>query len=186
MKAIEILVEEHRLILRGLAIGREIARRLRTGEQVEPEDASALGGFFREYADDHHHAKEENLLFPWMVRQGFPSESGPIHCMTREHMIGRKLRIRISEGASGLPDSALHLAHCLDEFSSLLEAHIQKENQMLYPMAENLGDGDEELLPAYQAANPDGESVESRFQKLIATLEKKYVPEPARSLHATV
>ena len=43
----------------------------------------------KSYADGLHHAKEENLLFPLMVKRGFSGEQGPIAVMLHDHAEGR-------------------------------------------------------------------------------------------------
>lgn len=181
MDAIRILMEEHQLILRGLQVGRRMAARLRGDGEVAAEDVAALADFLSEYADHHHHAKEEDVLFPWMVAQGFPADSGPLACMTHEHVLGRKLRQQIADGAPGLPGTAPQVAHALEAFADLLQDHIAKEDQVLYPMAERLGDGDPELLPRYREAIPDPDPVEARFRDRIAALEARYTKEPSAS-----
>ena len=42
----------------------------------------------KSYADGFHHAKEENLLFPMMIKKGFSKEQGPIAVMLHDHTEG--------------------------------------------------------------------------------------------------
>jgi hemerythrin-like domain-containing protein len=108
----------------------------------EPQVRTALADFvrfLREYADGWHHGKEENLLFDAMVQLGFPRDAGPIGCMLREHVEGRRYIAGMAALAQGVgPLSAAELAE-LGELSTgyadVLVPHIEKENQVLYPMA---------------------------------------------------
>ncbi len=137
-KALEILMDEHRVIERVLGSLETFADRL----EDEPEPRAALrdyGRFFREFADRCHHAKEEDRLFVEMVRHGFPREHGPIAVMLAEHVEGRAhvgALARAGEGAGPLTaaecDSVRFHAHA---YAPLLRAHIQKEDRILYPMA---------------------------------------------------
>lgn len=174
MKAIDILMEEHQLIYRAMRVGQSMATRLTSGEEVNPDDLRSWTDFVSQYADTFHHAKEEDQLFPWMVERGFSYEQGPIHCMLEEHKINRQMNGRIKELTPGLPGTAGEIAEVLMEFSAHLYQHAQKEDQVLYPMARRLGDGDAELLPAYQQAIPEAEAIEARFQELVKTLEERY------------
>jgi hemerythrin-like domain-containing protein len=45
--------------------------------------------FIRHFADECHHFKEEQVLFPAMEEHGIPKEGGPIGMMLIEHEEGR-------------------------------------------------------------------------------------------------
>lgn len=173
MRAIEILMEEHQIILRGLAVARELATRLRAREEGLEPAVTRLGSFLHDFADKHHHAKEEDLLFPWMNGMGMPVDAGPIACMLSEHVQGRAFVGKVLEGASDLATHGKAVASALDGFAMLLEAHIMKEDTILFQMAERMGDGDSTLLPAYDAAQPDRELVEAAARKTIEELESE-------------
>ncbi len=53
------------------------------------------------FADQCHHGKEEDLLFPAMEAAGIPRESGPIGVMLEEHNIGRQYVRGMAEAVSG-------------------------------------------------------------------------------------
>ena len=151
-----------------------MASRLSAGEEVLLEDLTSWTDFVSQYADSYHHAKEEDQLFPWMVERGFSYEQGPIHCMLAEHKINRQMNGRIKGLIGGLPGTAGEISQAIMEFTAHLFQHAQKEDQILYPMARRLGNGDAELLPAYQAAAPEGEAIEARFRALVQVLEERF------------
>jgi len=139
MDAIETLMAEHQQILGAIAALEAFANEARRGGG----SAAELGRFItfiREFADAHHHAKEEDLLFTAMVEAGFPRESGPIGVMLHDHDQGRRLVGAMAEVAqapapwSDLDRERLHAAAL--GYAGLLRAHIQKEDGILYPMAE--------------------------------------------------
>ena len=139
MRPTEQLVQEHSDILIMLEIAREIVRRLEAGEPVDPDDLEKAIDFIRNYADKYHHAKEEDLLFPAMEESGVPSEGGPIGAMLAEHDEGRGY-VRTAAGAidayrSGDQEAGKIVAANLRNYAGLLESHIAKENQVLYPIA---------------------------------------------------
>jgi hemerythrin-like domain-containing protein len=139
MEAIETLMSEHRTIERAiealLAFGDEVRR--------GAGDAAELGRFvrfIREFADALHHAKEESVLFAAMVEAGFPRHAGPIGVMLHDHEEGRRhvgvlagLAERPAPWTAGERETLLEAAH---GYADLLRAHIQKEDTILYPMAE--------------------------------------------------
>ena len=113
-----LLMQEHELIAKGLAVLREMAERIERGESVPPDSARRLLDFFVAFADQHHHLKEEKLLFPALVEAGLPAEHGPIGVMLREHEIGRALVARLPHrfdaGDRYWDAHSISTAHCAD------------------------------------------------------------------------
>lgn len=140
MDPIETLMSEHRLIERTLDALEACASGLSRGEAVARDELGRFARFFAEFADVHHHAKEENLLFQAMVDAGFPKDTGPIAVMLHEHGVGRAavgvLR-RVAGGAGELAAAERNEAvEAATSFAAMLRAHIRKEDRILYPMAE--------------------------------------------------
>ena len=114
-------------------------------------------GLIRNYADGFHHAKEESLLFPLLVNKGFSYEQGPLPVMLHEHAEGRKfvqgMTEEIENIKKGDTSSFTLLYENMQGYIDLLRAHIRKENNVLFPMADKkLTPGDqEELLNAFAA-----------------------------------
>ncbi len=116
----------------------------------EPVDAALLRqvvDFMREFADRCHHAKEEQILFPEMVRKGVPETGCPIEGLFREHVRGRELvsaLARTNEAhAAGEAGAAEALRAAIAGIQQLYPNHIWKEDQMVFPMAEKLFDPQE-------------------------------------------
>ena len=85
MDPIDLLMDEHRLILSALDALDGYARRLRRNEPVERGELARFVSFIRDFADARHHGKEEDILFATMVEQGFPREAGPVAAVLAEH-----------------------------------------------------------------------------------------------------
>ena len=137
-KALDILMDEHRVIEQVLGSLETFAGRL----ESEPDPRGTLrdyGRFFREFADRCHHAKEEDRLFVEMVRHGFPREQGPIAVMLSDHVEGRAHVGGIAKAGEGAgPLSAEECAsvrYHAHAYVPLLRGHILKEDRVLYPMA---------------------------------------------------
>lgn len=130
----EILRDEHTLIVRALDV-LDAAVERREGPDAPGESWwQELLGWLRAVADRTHHRKEEDLLFPAMVRAGVPGDGGPVGVMLEEHAEGRRL-IAAMTGAGPPARAAAGRA-----YSSLLRAHIDKENDVLFPLADELLD----------------------------------------------
>ena len=137
----QVLKDEHTLILQALdALERKIAA-LEAGAAPDRAYFEKAVTFLRTFADQCHHGKEENLLFNTMVDQGFPLHGGPIAVMLSEHDTGRAFIRGIAEGAAGVgrdPAAAQQIIQNGRGYIRLLRAHIDKENTILFPMADNI------------------------------------------------
>jgi hemerythrin-like domain-containing protein len=140
MDVIETLMNEHRTIERvldGLVAFAEKARREGT---TDKEELARFVTFARAFADAAHHGKEEDILFAAMVESGFPRDGGPIAVMLHEHDQGRGLvtvlHQRAEQQEPWSDEDRQEVAEVARGFAHMLRAHIQKEDQILYPMAE--------------------------------------------------
>jgi hemerythrin-like domain-containing protein len=92
----------------------------------------------------------ETLLFKRMTERGFPVQSGPIAVMLSEHEAGRAFIRGIADGAAKLgtdPAAARQIVENARGYIDLLRAHIDKENNVLFPMADRaLGPEDQAYL----------------------------------------
>jgi hemerythrin-like domain-containing protein len=135
-------MDEHRAIERVLAALDILVAKALTGDSPDPVFFESAADFARSFADRAHHAKEENLLFRAMQDNGFPVDEGPIGCMLREHDFGRSLSGQMRDTAkamrSGDGTSRTQMLASAAGYSRLLGAHIQKEDQVLYPLAEQV------------------------------------------------
>ena len=140
MEAIDMLMQEHRLIEKALdAMDGWLATLSSGSGSDDKEELARFVSFIRGFADAYHHGKEEDILFVAMVEHGFPREAGPIAVMLHEHDQGRSL-VGVLERLAQQPapwseEDHGTLSRTVRKFSSLLRLHIQKEDQILYPMA---------------------------------------------------
>jgi hemerythrin-like domain-containing protein len=130
MRGTELLRAEHRVIL-GMLDALERAAGMVIGAAWWGEAIAWL----RAFADASHHAKEERVLFPAMVKAGVPDDSGPIAMMLAEHVEGREL-VRTMADARGTAR-----ARAARDYVRLLRDHIAKEDEVVFPLAESVLDG---------------------------------------------
>ena len=174
----QVLMEEHTLILQALdALEQKIAK-LESGAPADRGYFEKAVEFLRTFADKCHHGKEEHLLFKTMVDRGFPREAGPIAVMLHEHDVGRAFVRGMAEAAASAaadPGAARRIIENGRGFIQLLRAHIDKENTILFPMADNvLGPEDQAYLEkAFERfeAEETGAGVHEASLKLLEELK---------------
>ena len=155
------LEAEHRVIEKVLdALERAIGRTT-SAEEVDGDFFRGAITFVKEFADGVHHQKEESALFPRMEAAGLPREGGPIGVMLYEHDLGRRHIRAMSEAldAALRGDSAARstLMEEARAYVDLLRAHIQKEDRILFPMADRvLGESQKQIVRA-EFANAEKE-----------------------------
>ena len=147
MKAFEIMVEEHKNILEMLEVIRRYSLKILKGEEVRYEDFYKVIDFIRNYADKHHHGKEEELLFNKMIEElGSPGEKFVKHGMLVEHDLGRlfvkDLELAVTKVLEGDMDARIDVIANAIGYCNLLKRHIEKEDSVVYVFAEkNLSEG---------------------------------------------
>jgi hemerythrin-like domain-containing protein len=140
----EVLSEEHGLLLRALGLFGRYAERLASGGACDTRHARAFLRFFRDFGDMRHQEKEERLLFPWLEAEGLPGHAGPLAVLKSEHEHARDLRLVLSLAADGWVESPRdfdgrqRFRSLALRFVELMTAHIEKEEQVLFPLADRL------------------------------------------------
>lgn len=135
----DVLRHEHEAIVLALRILAEIDRHAIAHDPVHQEDLAALVDFLAEFADTCHHGKEETLLFH-QLQQADAVQAGPVLERLRlEHAQGRHwiARMRRCLQPPFRPEAFHDAARA---YTRLLLEHIEKENTVLFPMAERLLD----------------------------------------------
>ena len=136
------LISEHNAVLVALQILEEVEGALAAGREEAALHLAQLLDFFKGFVDRCHHGKEEDVLFPELERRGVMREGGPIGVMLAEHEAGR-VHIRVmSEGLERLQGGDPRATDEIHEhgraYRDLLRAHINKENRILFPLADKL------------------------------------------------
>ncbi|WP_026852306.1 hemerythrin domain-containing protein [Geothrix fermentans] len=139
MQLIEDLRAEHDLIEQVLGSLRAfVAARL--GGQGDPADGARFMAFFRRFAGDFHHDKEEQVLFRALAeRAELPPDRGPIPALTDQHRRMAGLLDGL-EGLLGAPLSSAEDRKRVEElavdYSRSLWRHIDAENSVMFPEGE--------------------------------------------------
>lgn len=141
MNAIELMIEEHKLIKRMLAVVRSFSIKVLNNEKLDYSDFNKVLDFVRNYADKHHHNKEELILFKRMSEiLGERIAKGPIMGMLTEHDLGRlfmgNLEAALKKFQAGDDDSRVDIIANAIGYTDLLNRHIDKEDTAIYTFAQ--------------------------------------------------
>ncbi|OPJ58424.1 hemerythrin domain-containing protein [Clostridium chromiireducens] len=141
MNAIDLMMEEHQYIKRMLVVVRKACFRVFKGDNINYEDFYSMIAFIRNYADSHHHKKEEVMLFNKMVDEiGETAEKIVKYGMLVEHDFGRLYITSLSDALENLKkgneESVLDVISNAISYTHLLERHIDKEDKVIYKFAQ--------------------------------------------------
>ena len=141
MKATQQLRDEHEGVLLMLNILEQVCMQLNEDGRLNREHFEGILDFLKGFVDKCHHGKEEDLLFPALIAAGAPKD-GPIVVMLRDHQTGRDFIKAMSEGyfsfKAGENVNAKSIIQNAKVYIALLRGHIDKENSILFAMADKL------------------------------------------------
>ncbi|HOF40523.1 MAG TPA: hemerythrin domain-containing protein [Candidatus Hydrogenedentes bacterium] len=174
----ETLKHEHDVILLVLEAVEREARAIRHAGKANAERVGKMIDFIRNFADKCHHAKEEKLLFVRLEQRGIPRDGGPIGVMLAEHEKGRAHARAVAEAlpkaAQGERQAAQAVADNLMGYVLLLRAHIDKEDNVLYPMGNRVLTEEDQrsLAEAFEKVEAEdlGEGVHEKYHQLAREL----------------
>lgn len=184
MRPIEDLKMEHEAVKLTLKILDRICSNIeQNGKISNPEHLDQLIEFFSVFVDKCHHGKEEELLFPALEAVGVRRDGGPIGVMLAEHQQGREYVQKMNEALSqyheGNRAATTKLAKNARAYIALLSQHINKENNVLFPI------GDDRLTEKKKAELWEGfETIEKQkigvgkheaFHKMLENLKSVYL-----------
>lgn len=183
MNSVQIMMEEHQNILRMVKVIRKACFLIYEKKQMNDQDFEQMIDFIRSYSDKHHHGKEEKIFFKQMQKHlGRIGENLITHGMLVEHDLGRlhmqELVAAIDRVKAGDEESYLDVIANAISYTHLIERHIKKEDELIYPFGEkNLS---QEVV---NQINTDTMKFENEAQKagtqdkylnILSELERKY------------
>ncbi|SHO43294.1 hemerythrin domain-containing protein [Anaerocolumna xylanovorans] len=184
MYSVELMVMEHENILKFIGAVENACCRIIEGDEVDTDDFEKMIYFARNYADKHHHGKEEQVLFAEMTKHLGKIGTNLIqHGMLVEHDLGR-LHMSDLEESINLYKKEPKTIHKLgiiagaSGYANLLKRHIGKENEVIYPYAEKsltseiLASVDERVKAFEEEAK--GQGVQEYCLGLLKDLTGKY------------
>lgn len=182
--SVTIMMEEHQYILRMLKVVRSACFKIYEGEEICYEDFLQIVDFIKNYADKHHHGKEEKFLFKEMQNHlGSIGDNLITHGMLVEHDLGRlyisDLLVALDKVKNGEEESKLDVIANAIGYTNLLTRHIQKEDEVVYQFGstklskEVLDEIDEKSRIYEEECNEKG--IQKQYINLLISLENKYI-----------
>ncbi|WHH60907.1 hemerythrin domain-containing protein [Petroclostridium sp. X23] len=182
MDCIQLMVDEHKYIKRMLIVIRKYCYKMLKGQAIQYEDFFKMIDFVRNYADKHHHGKEEDLLFNRMVEEQGPAAEKLVRMgMLVEHDLGRlhmqELEAAVRKVMDGDEEAKLDVIANAISYTHLLHRHIDKEDNVVYKFAErglsqNTLDKINDECVGFEA-EAQAKEVQERYIGLLEALEAK-------------
>lgn len=176
-KAIDELKHEHGAISVASQVLAGMAGRLEGGLSVDEGDISDLLGFLKLFVDRCHHGKEEEVLFPALVRSGVAADEGVVGVLLAEHLRGREL-VGAMESSSFPKFDRPRFAAAARGLADLFDRHIRKEHELLFPLAERqLTVHQLEGVAAAFVSHEEsviGQGRHEELRRLLETLRERY------------
>jgi hemerythrin-like domain-containing protein len=165
----KILVDEHVLIKKWLALIPDILPRL----DLESEEDRRLirdgVDFIRSYADKFHHAKEEDILFKY-----FDESLDLVKVMGEDHKTARNHVKAIVEAVERKERETV-VRHLI-AYRELLSQHIKREDEIMLPWMDKqlsvsqVGD----LFSKFQEVGEKMASYQKKYEDFIFRVEREY------------
>ena len=187
MQATEILKEEHHGVKLSLRILDQLCAQLAAANvgqgNLYSGDLAQLIDFFRTFVDKCHHAKEEEVLFPELLKEEAPRTAELVKILLAEHVAGRNMVAQMAEALTsyqaGNKNAMSALREAARSYEELLAEHIAKEDQDLYPMADSMisADEQEEMVEAFEKIETEriGLGTHEKFHVMLSEFKTKYL-----------
>lgn len=143
MEGINILVSEHENVLKFCDSVKEKCINNFKENDFEIQYFEKVLDFGRNFVDKFHHKKEEDILFVTMMDElGNPIKNIIENGMLFDHQVGRMLLMNLDFSIDDYKmhnndENKLKVISYAYNYANLMKEHIAKENEVLYPFAEN-------------------------------------------------
>lgn len=155
MRAIEVLSEEHRVLLDALCRLDRLLLEAARDDDLDTQTAQQVLAFLERFADGSHREKEELALFPILAARAAGSArllvGRLLEAHADEHELLEELRSKLEGAAYG--DAVSRDTFVLQgrKYSELQHRHARTEEQVLFPLAERslCAEDDRAILAAF-------------------------------------
>ena len=176
MKATNLLIEEHKRILRALNVIEQMAANVEDGKQVDERDLEDILRFLKVFADGQHQGKEEDILFPAILRCTECSNYPKFRQMIFEHDQERSLVEGLEEALR--TKKGKDFVYFAERLVQILRTHIYKEDHILFELADENLSAEEDARVAHELVEYEqncAENVLGPIFERLHRLEWKYL-----------
>ena len=137
-KAVQVLFSEHETIINAIAVMNEAESHIQEDTLRYEMLIKTMLLFFRNYADKYHHSKEEEVLFPEMIKKNELLSEGVIKEMLENH---DDFRVMLKDAEKMLEMGAYEATgQMLHVYTEALLDHIAVENEEVFQMLDSIFD----------------------------------------------
>ncbi len=180
MYGIELLVEEHKNIYALTEYLNRTCCAILEGAAVDVKEFRECIDFVRNYADKHHHGKEEQILFQFMLEKNDPAAEKLVrngmlveHDLARYH-VGELDKALTRYEKNPTSEVKLDILTHAASYADLLQRHINKENDVCYTYAERLLSEESKTLVDQQTRAFEEKAEKEHVQeKYLAWIDKR-------------
>jgi hemerythrin-like domain-containing protein len=172
-KPTKILSDEHQNILKVIDALTKECNVLESGKELNKDFFEKAIDFIRNYADKFHHAKEEDILFKELCKDTVQMHCNPIPQMLHEHDLGRNFVKGMEEALK--ENNKAKVIENARGYIELLQEHIHKEDNILYPMADEALNQQiqEDILGKFKQAESERKADEERCLNIVKEFEDR-------------
>jgi len=183
MDGIEILVNEHNNIKKMVDLVYRESIKIVNGKEVDVKFFEGFKEFASNYADKHHHGKEEKILFDIMLKKCGPlAETLIRNGMYVEHDLGRMYLRNLGEALKNYEDNIdearLNIIVNAGSYVDLLKRHIDKEDDLVYTFARRTLSAEDMAIVNEKTVEFEDEAkvagTQEKYLKLLEEMEKNY------------
>lgn len=174
-----ILLKEHENVLLGLDILEAMIGRICDNENIDSGDVYDMIQFLNTYVDSYHHDKEERLYYPVLTRATMPVRDGAMKQIMKEHALSRRYFSDLQEAAQDPTPRTDVIVAAATVYIDLMRRHIERENNMLFPLGDQAIPKKEQLVLSQQFVdyeqNEMNISTKEMMYLMLSTFEEKYL-----------
>ena len=170
INSLKVLFEEHDIISEAVDIARNAKKMIGMNNAEYESTISEIIRFFRVYADQYHHHKEEEILFPEMAKKNELLAEGILAEMYDNHAYFRELIQAIE--ADLAQQKYINASLKIDQYTGALLDHIAVENEELFQAAYSLFTEDELENICYRFMDLDRDLGEMKKKDFIDVLKQ--------------
>ncbi len=182
MKSVELMVHEHTFIKRMLTVMRKMCLKILNNEDIDYNNFHKAIDFVRNFADKHHHSKEEDILFKRVMEEmDNNGAKNSITGMFIEHDSGRlfiqNLENAVKKVETGNMDARVDVIANAIAYTDLLHRHIDKEDKVIYVFAEkNLSAEGKDIIEKRSEEiekSANEKQIQKKYINLLEELERE-------------
>lgn len=178
MEIIHVLMAEHRVIERMVALLKKELGTEALSSTANPAFIYSAVDFFKNYADTTHHGKEEGILFKQLESKTLtPENKSVMDQLVREHKIAREEVKGLFESAQryerGDLDALVHISTHLKRLIDLYSPHIVLEDKHFFVDAMGYFSQEERAQMLDDAYDHDADMAHKKYVDLVVRYESK-------------